>query len=507
MPYEEYRDLFDGDEHKEHAAPAAAAAAAPTPRGRGLALIPNATAPKRTRRREEGENREEVQKRLKGVRDGFREMRSIGAPSGPRGVSSINRARDIQFEHDHEVLEEKAREELRRQEDEMPANGRFLPDVLPNGQPRPRDIFDAECELREPLDSEKAAEAVRNYVQQRADREKQYAAAAAKANRDYTQNGQNDRMRASGVGYGWRDDDQPGAGELDEADDLYRRVMDLAISSENKAIQDKALYNRLALTNDPLRDTGHCNGDKRLAAIRKTLDSFGMTRSQNQKIFHDAFVQSVLPLIYQSEWPLVADRVLRDLGIPCVRAETMIMTPRREGKTMSVAMFIVAVMINVPGIWCAVFVCGQPRISNCTRISCPLLSVLMFTCACSPFLQSTGKRASSALMLAIKDLLTSLPGGRDRILRQNQEQLFIAPDTVAGGDNTVKNKNNASTEARLLDKNVSRLYSFPASVAGQCYILLLLSFKQQQQQRESVCSIYYVEQRSVPQWEGLSIFF
>lgn len=449
MIHEEYRDLFgDGDDHKESAprlppppaaAVAAAAAAAPAaPRKRGLALIPSPAADTAKKRRTGGEEeKEEARKRLKGVREGFRDIRSAGAPRGARGITSINRALDIQFEREHEAQEESIRADLRDQEDRMPANGRFLPDVLPNGKPRPRDAFDADCELREPLDAEKAAEAMRTYIQQRADREKQYAAAAAKANREYTQNGQNDRMRAAGVGYGWRDNDQPGAGELDEADDLYRRVMDLAITSENKATQDKAIYNRLALSTDPLRDSGHCNGDKRLAAIRKTLDSFGMTRSQNQKTFHDADVQACLPLIYGAEWPLVADRVLRELGIPCVRPEVMIMTPRREGKTMSVAMFIVAMMINCPGIWVAVF--------------------------------STGKRASSALMLAIKDLLTSLPGGRDRILRQNQEQLFIAPDTVAGGDNTVKNDNkkNASTEAKLLDKNVSRLYCFPASVAGQ----------------------------------------
>lgn len=54
--------------------------------------------------------------------------------------------------------------------------------------------------------------------------------------------------------------------------------------------------------------------------------------------------------IYGDEWDLSCERVLRELGIDKVRPEVMVQTPRRFGKTVSVAMFVLSLLLNVPGV-------------------------------------------------------------------------------------------------------------------------------------------------------------
>ena len=65
------------------------------------------------------------------------------------------------------------------------------------------------------------------------------------------------------------------------------------------------------------------------------------------------------------------------------------------GKTVSVATFVLALLVNVPGIKVAIF--------------------------------STGKRASGNLLQLILDYLNRIPGCQDRILKSTQEELFLAP--------------------------------------------------------------------------------
>lgn len=71
---------------------------------------------------------------------------------------------------------------------------------------------------------------------------------------------------------------------------------------------------------------------------------------------------------------------------------------------------------------------------------------------------STGQRASSALMREIKRLLSKVPNGAQRIVRQTEELLFVSPtprDPSLG-------VNSASTRDLANNSDVSKLYSFPA---------------------------------------------
>jgi len=112
-------------------------------------------------------------------------------------------------------------------------------------------------------------------------------------------------------------------------------------------------------------------------------------------------------------------------GIRCVRQEVLVQTPRRLGKTVSVALFVVAVMTELPGIRICIF--------------------------------STGQRASSGLMGEVKKLLTRIPGGTQRIVKQTQEELFLSSGARAGGVSA----NSAAARAMQDDAGVSKLFSYP----------------------------------------------
>lgn len=129
---------------------------------------------------------------------------------------------------------------------------------------------------------------------------------------------------------------------------------------------------------DPMRGHYRNSGDARVERMFRHLDAFGATRTATQKHFHFWFMQSLLPTIFGAEWDSAAVRVLDSFGITQIRTEVMIMTPRRFGKTWSVAMFVVAALLNIPGIKIVIF--------------------------------STGKRASNSLMETALKFMSAIPG-------------------------------------------------------------------------------------------------
>ena len=91
----------------------------------------------------------------------------------------------------------------------------------------------------------------------------------------------------------------------------------------------------------------------------------------------------------------------------------LVCTPRRFGKTTSVAMFCAALLYCVPDMWISCF--------------------------------STGQRASSSLLDLVAKFVCTREDGEGRILKKNQEQLFL--------------KGNNPSDVR-------RMFSYPSSVAG-----------------------------------------
>lgn len=69
-------------------------------------------------------------------------------------------------------------------------------------------------------------------------------------------------------------------------------------------------------------DDDFCLGDIRLRKIKTQLNMFGVTRSQDQKRFHDAFILACLPKIYgDKEWNKYSERILRENKIQTIHYE------------------------------------------------------------------------------------------------------------------------------------------------------------------------------------------
>ncbi|KAK3289740.1 hypothetical protein CYMTET_2869 [Cymbomonas tetramitiformis] len=156
-------------------------------------------------------------------------------------------------------------------------------------------------------------------------------------------------------------------------------------------------------------------GDKYLKDVHAYLDSFGMERTNSQKQFHKAFLGATLAHIYgPGDFERHRTRILAQNNMSDPSFEVLVVTPRRWGKTTSVAMFVAALLLSVADMWVSVF--------------------------------STGQRASSSLLEQVCKMICHVPRGSSRILRRNQEQVFI--------------KGDASSDVR-------RLYSYPSSVQGE----------------------------------------
>lgn len=197
-----------------------------------------------------------------------------------------------------------------------------------------------------------------------------------------------------------------------------------------KADDGRNLFLRADLSADPLRDIRISKGDENMAAIRVTLNQLGYIRSVHQKMFHEKFIQACLPIIYGDDWAMAAERVMAEFNLEKLSPEVLIQTPRRFGKTVSVAMYVIAVLLNVPGVRICIF--------------------------------STGKRASSGLMREILDRLKHIEGGTDRIVKHNQEELFICAAGTARG----KGQQSEEAKKQANEATTSRLFSFPAGTSS-----------------------------------------
>jgi hypothetical protein len=193
----------------------------------------------------------------------------------------------------------------------------------------------------------------------------------------------------------------------------------------------KMFRTRAEISRDRQRDSARSVGDLRLRRLLTMLDSVkDFVRSDHQREFHDSMTQACLPHIYGESWEANRTRVLDMMGITRIQHEVLIMTPRRWGKTISVAMFVTCLMLCRPGIKIAIF--------------------------------STGKRASGSLMDEIMKMVDRL-GMRGRICKKNEEQLFLSAKNTNCGENSF------GAKALQHAKDTSRLSSFPSSVNGKHY--------------------------------------
>lgn len=205
----------------------------------------------------------------------------------------------------------------------------------------------------------------------------------------------------------------------------------------------KRIRRRDEICRDKTKDISSGIGHERLRMIYKTLDSFGgVGRAAHQVMLHEKFIQSCLPHIYGAEWEYVQQEVLERHRLTKIDHEVMVITPRRFGKTWSVAMVVAALLLCVPGI----------------RIS----------------VVSTGSRASSSLKETVVKFIekSTIHNGKSRIIVNNKEELFVAKEGKS-------NKKDATQDT------TSRLLCFPSNSIGK-------KKQQQHEQRERERPFLYI---------------
>lgn len=138
------------------------------------------------------------------------------------------------------------------------------------------------------------------------------------------------------------------------------------------------------------------SGDAQLTRLYNQLhriDRLEYPRSHHQKQFHECFVKASLRSMYGDEFAVREKELLARFGCRRFRTEVMIVTPRRFGKTYSVAQFCAAYATGVLGKEVAIF--------------------------------STGKRASKKMLDLVMRFLTPLMRSTQKIIAKNVEEIVL----------------------------------------------------------------------------------
>lgn len=102
-----------------------------------------------------------------------------------------------------------------------------------------------------------------------------------------------------------------------------------------------------------------CVGDERVARLFAYVELFHLVPRQQQRIAIWWFAQAVLPILYGREWETRSVDVLRKFGQDRIRPFVVNVASRRNGKTMGMTMFLVALGFAMPGIKIPVFAAGM----------------------------------------------------------------------------------------------------------------------------------------------------
>ncbi len=124
------------------------------------------------------------------------------------------------------------------------------------------------------------------------------------------------------------------------------RFVNIALDKVNR---DGSAADGQAQLGVPLRTDafrGDC-GMRTLTQLLKNVDANGYERSAHQVLFHDSFTRCCARIIYREEWPVLRPAIMQKNGWDACNSEVMISTPRRFGKTFSIAMYVAALSLAV----------------------------------------------------------------------------------------------------------------------------------------------------------------
>jgi hypothetical protein len=170
----------------------------------------------------------------------------------------------------------------------------------------------------------------------------------------------------------------------------------------------------------------------------RLLDCFSFVRSADQRRFHDAIMMTMARHILKDDYLMVREQLLRRFNMSAQNMATLILCPRRWGKSTSVAM-VLAVLLRV----------------------CRGIDIVIF---------STGEDSSATLLQMTKDFYLQLPGAEKRITVNRRGMICTLPADVQSMS-TLKQANKRSR------MNSNTLMSRSGNVTGNrgitadCFIL------------------------------------
>ena len=163
-------------------------------------------------------------------------------------------------------------------------------------------------------------------------------------------------------------------------------------SAGGAAVQDRAmsknvvafLEKRFGSVSHFYTDTEHTktgvNGFDRLENLRRALNALdrgGWERSYHQRVFHESFINAVVRVLFKTDPPGFFSqsypRILELNSWSSIHQEILISTPRRFGKTISVCLFVAAL----------IFACPRIEISIYSTCACVCACVCVCVCACA----------------------------------------------------------------------------------------------------------------------------
>lgn len=177
------------------------------------------------------------------------------------------------------------------------------------------------------------------------------------------------------------------AGPLEKAAKCYAKHEAMRIS--NLKIPNLAEE----LCDPTTQEAKRITGRQRYAKARHALASFGVNPSPMQRIFFNNMFGAAAQLIFKDDFETERDDFMLELGLTRMQPQFMAITPRRFGKTYSVAMFVVAMAFAIEGLEQAIF--------------------------------STGRRASSKLLDLIYSFICRISGMKESIRRHNVETIWL----------------------------------------------------------------------------------
>ena len=141
-------------------------------------------------------------------------------------------------------------------------------------------------------------------------------------------------------------------------------------------------------------------GDKLMLKLRGLLDYVPKTyknweRSKMQKMFHRNFMQATCLHLYRHDADIDMDKIMRMNKFDNLKQQVLCLTPRRFGKSTSVAMFVAAYGLTVPNSEQCIF--------------------------------STGRRASQKLLELIRDMIKAGKHGHQFIKCNGETMLLQGP--------------------------------------------------------------------------------